>query len=170
MTTEAAPAQDSPPSEAPSTEASTTTSTSSAKNVLGPDGYLGVELGESQPTAKLDAVFASTPAVTTSCTSWDTIAAAPISSVLMSAKLGIAGISPRSASSMQTPEGMTAGWTATQVHAAYPTFRLGDTHEEDGGPEIAVPQNAKAVYKVRFDSSDKVVGFSLLLRNQDCFG
>ena len=58
------------------------------------------------------------------------------------AKLGIAAISPRSASVMQTPEGMTAGWTATQVHAAYPSFSLSDTHQQDGGPQISVPQNS----------------------------
>ncbi|QNK81370.1 hypothetical protein [Nakamurella sp. PAMC28650] len=145
-------------------------SSTDAKNILGPDGYLGLSLGQSQATARQDAVFVSTPAVTVSCKAWETIAAARISSVLISAKLGIAAISPRSASVMQTPEGMTAGWTATQVHAAYPSFSLSDTHQQDGGPQISVPQNSRAVYKVRFDSQDKVVGFSLLLRNQDCFG
>jgi hypothetical protein len=153
-----------------STATHTGSSSTDAKNILGPDGYLGLSLGQSQATARQDAVFVSTPAVTVSCKAWETIAAARISSVLISAKLGIAAISPRSASVMQTPEGMTAGWTATQVHAAYPSFSLSDTHQQDGGPQISVPQNSRAVYKVRFDSQDKVVGFSLLLRNQDCFG
>jgi hypothetical protein len=164
MTSESSAAPNSP------TGTSSAPSSTPAKNVIGPDGYRGLLLGESQPTARQDAIFASTPAVTVSCKEWETIAAAPINSVLMSARLGVAGISPRSGSGMQTPEGMTAGWTAAQVHAAYPSFDLRDTHQEDGGPEIGVPQNTKAVYKVRFDSSDKVAGFSLLLRKQDCFG
>ncbi|MCU1688689.1 MAG: hypothetical protein JWN20_617 [Jatrophihabitantaceae bacterium] len=67
-----------------------------------------------------------------------------------------------------TPEGMALGWTVNQVHAAYPSFPLDAGSSPIGPPTIPVPQNDKAVYRIRL-TAGVVAVMTLESRPQDCY-
>ena len=138
--------------------------------VLGPNGIGKITLGMNVQSATTLGLFVSHPNPSAGCVDWTLPEVDAMDYALFSPTLGLTGIYPKASADVRTPEGMKIGWTAAQVHAVYPNFKVADAHDEDGGPWIAVPGNKSASYHVGFDQSGRVVRFALLLTKENCFG
>lgn len=142
---------------------------SDSNDVLGPYGWQELVLGMSRLKALGTGIFVSVPSDNGQCQSWGAAGAAAIDGAAISPKLGIINIAVSSAAkSIHTIEGMQLGWTAAQVHAAYPAFAVSSAHAANG-PTVAVPQNAKAVYRLHFDAANKLTSMLLESYPQDCY-
>ena len=141
----------------------------SGNAVLGPTGWQTLQLGQTPAQARDTGMFADTPEPDGGCALWYAVNAAAIDSVAVSGVRGVAAITVSSSDKViATPEGMAVGWTAAQVHAAYPSWPAGAESSPAGPPLIAVPQNPAAVYRLRLDGG-AVIAITLESRNQDCY-
>lgn len=146
----------------------TTAAGPGGNDVLGPLGWGPVTIGQAATAAAATGLFTATPAPSGGCAEWPAAGASPVESVVVSPTIGVAAIIARSGAVIHTPEGVTFGSTAEQVHAAYPAFDVADV-ETPNGPVIAVPGNSRAGYRLSFDDARKVSYLTLESVDQDCY-
>lgn len=139
-------------------------------NILGPTGWQTLQLGMAPGPAEATGIFSSTPAPAGGgCASWLAVGAAAIDVATISPNLGVMAITVYSPDKvLMTPEGMALGWTADQIRAAYPSFPVNGENQPNGAPTIPVPQNSKAVYRIRL-SAGVLVSITLESYPQDCY-
>lgn len=162
------------------TSSTATQASSSAEDVpdadgLGPFGWnpptAGVDpilIGMDPKAAAATGVFSKTPASQDGCAEWPAKPGMSIESIYVSHTIGVAAIVAGPGPKIHTPEGIRIGATAAKVHAAYPAFKVADTHSE--GIVIPAPANDKASYRLAFDDSGKLDYLALESVAQDCYG
>ena len=131
-------------------------------DILGPTGWQTLQLGMAPAVAEATGMFPSAPMPGgTGCVAWTAAGAAAFDTATISASLGVVAITVDSPDRvLMTPEGMALGWTAAQVHSAYPAWPAGAESGPGGPAAIPVPQNPGAVYRIRL-SGGAVVSLSL---------
>lgn len=149
-------------------KATTTTPRPGGDDVLGPFGWGPVKIGMTPQEAAATGVFTDTPPAGDTCAEWVPPGSTPVESVIISPKIGVAAIIARSGAVIHTPEGVTFGSTAGDVHAAYASFDVADA-DTPNGPVIPATGNPGAAYRLSFDDSTKLTYLVLESVEQDCY-
>lgn len=136
-------------------------------DVLGPIGWRGLNLGMTQARAITTGLLAGRIGPPTPCQQWSTKRSDAVGTVLVSRRLGVAAITAASGGDVQTPEGMTLGWTVDQVTRTYPAVSA--AAQDENVRFVPVQKNPRARYRVGFDPGGRVSALTLELAGQDCY-
>lgn len=121
-------------------------------DVIGPFGWQTLRLGMSADAAEALGMLTRTTEGDGLCAPWPALPITALDQAVVSETHGVWAIHPKQVDWIHTPEGMRIGWTAAQVHAAYPDFNPAH-FDYPHGPTVAVPGNPRALYRMQFNSS-----------------
>jgi hypothetical protein len=136
-------------------------------DVLGPIGWRGLNLSMTQARAITTGLLAGRIGPPTPCQEWSTQGSDAIGTVYVSQRLGVAAIASAAGGDVQTPEGMTLGWTLDQVTGTY--SGVSSAVQGESLRFVPVPNNPRARYRVGFDQGGKVSAITLELSEEDCY-
>lgn len=142
-------------------------STRPGTDVLGPIGWRGLNLSMTQARAITTGLLAGRIGPPTPCQEWSTQRSDAVGTVFVSQRYGVAAIAAAPGGEVQTPEGMTLGWTLDQVTRTYPG--VSSSARGENPRFVPVPGNGRAHYRVGFDGSGRVSAITLELTAQDCY-
>jgi hypothetical protein len=145
------------------------TAAASGNDVLGPSGWGPLTLGQDPTDAAATGLFTDMPAVDDICVVWQAALASPLDTVVISPHEGVVAIIGRADAVLRTPEGMTVGSTAAEVHAMYPEFPVADA-QFPNGRVITATGNPDGAYRLQFDDDDVLQTLTLESTRQDCYG
>lgn len=136
-------------------------------DVLGPVGWRGLNLSMTEARAITTGLLAGRIGPPTPCQQWSTQRSDAVGTVYVSQRLGVAAIGGAPGGDVQTPEGMTLGWTLDQVTRTYPG--VSSPIQGENLRFVPVPSNPRARYRVGFDAGGRVSALTLELTGQDCY-